>query len=484
MSGINKDLLTALNRAAFLAEKYQFSDPGPGYRGYRHLAKRWRYLLSLLDCIESYYQKKSEQNMQQDQYGTDKPVITSETDARNQADGFTPLNQFMSKTLHLKNARAGEVYVGTLELEGLKGLKLQDAGGSGLKFEETTAQLRGMPTGIGDFQLRFQGLLHGSRTEIVANLAVIPDPKSLWVKKDSDSSDPFWKPDEASSRVEGDLLCVAASKRGRSHAREGGIRDDDFGLLADGPGGWHIAVVADGAGSAKFARRGSKVACDSVLQGLPVLLDQHVTPQLERLVGLHLQRNSDASAQIIRQLYQSLATSAFQAAKAIVAEAECKGGHHSAFSTTLILGVARKITHGWFLAGFSIGDGGAAVFDVGDASLTTLTLPDSGEFAGQTRFLQSSEFASYEDVAKRIFFDIRKSFTAMVLMTDGISDPKFPTESAFADPARWVSFWNDDLSPAVGMTRDNAGLEQQLLAWLDFWSSGNHDDRTLAVLVP
>lgn len=393
--------------------------------------------------------------------------------------------EMIKKSLYLKNAKANEVYEGAVEIDGLKSLRLVDAGGSGLAFDESSVLLKGMPTQSGDFQIRLQGLLHGKRVEITANLAVIPDPKSLWVNKDSDRSDPFWKPDEAFGRTEGDLLCVAASKRGRSHAKDGTFRDDDFGLLTNGPGGWHVAVVADGAGSAKFSRRGSKVAVDSVLRELPKMLEDHVTPHLGKLIPAYLQGNLDAAVQIKSQLYQSLATAAFNAAKAIEEEAAAKGEKTSAFSTTLIVGVVRKIPEGWFIAGFSVGDGGAAVFDVSDGSLTTLTLPDSGEFAGQTRFLQKSEFSGgFDEVAKRIFFDVRKDFTAVALMTDGISDPKFPTDNVFGDPAQWAEFWNGDLTKAVDFSRQNAAMDKQFLEWLDFWSPGNHDDRTLVVLVP
>lgn len=393
----------------------------------------------------------------------------------------------VKKTVYLKPAKVNEPYEGAIEVEGLKGLKLlqDDTDGSGLALEEDTGLLKGTPTAKGDFVIQLQGLLHGKRCEITANLAVIPDPKSLWISKDSDRDDPYWKPDEAFARTEGDLLCVAASKRGRSHANVGTFRDDDFGLLAHGPGGWHIAVVADGAGSAKYSRHGSKVAVNSVLGELPELLKDHVTPHLPKLVLAYLQGNPDAEMQIKSQLYRSLALAAFNAAKAIDKEADAKGEKASAFSTTLIVGVVQKVSEGWFIAAFSVGDGGAAVFDVGDGSLTPLTMPDSGEFAGQTRFLEKSEFSGgFDEVANRIFFDVRKEFTAVALMTDGISDPKFPTDSVFKDPAKWVEFWNHDLTKAVDFSRGNEEMERQFLEWLDFWSPGNHDDRTLAVLVP
>ena len=390
----------------------------------------------------------------------------------------------IKKSTHLKNAKANVVYEEVVEIDGVKDLKILDLGEAGLGFDEAKRLLKGTPINSGDFVLRFQGLLGDKPCEITVNLAVIPDPKSLWVSKDSDQNDRFWKPDEEFLQIDGDLLCVAASKRGRSHAQEGSFRDDHFGLSENGRDGWHIAVVADGAGSAKCSRRGSEVAVKSVLGNLTKLLERHVTPMLTKQALSRLRENPEDAFKIKKSLYDSVVTAAFDAAKAIEEEAKSESEKASAFLTTLIVVVVRKIPEGWFIAGFSIGDGGAAVFDIEDESLTTLMQPDSGEFAGQTRFLLSSEFDRTDRTFDRIFFDIRKKFTAIALMTDGISDPKFPTDSVFADPAMWVKFWNEDIAEAVVFTRENHSIEQQFMDWLDFWSPGNHDDRTLAILVP
>jgi serine/threonine protein phosphatase PrpC len=388
----------------------------------------------------------------------------------------------MKKSLFLKNAKAGELYEGAVEMDGLKELRLEDAGGSGLDYED--GLLKGIPKLSGDFVLRFQGLLHGKRVEISANLAVIPDPKSLWVSKDSDRSDPFWKPDEDFDVKVGDLLCVAASKRGRSHAKDGIFRDDDFAMSA-AVSGWHVAAVADGAGSAKLSRRGSKVAVDHVLRELPSKLAEHLDPEIPALITAHVAGSSEADANIKSHIYQSLATVAFNAAKAIEEEAERLDRKPSELSTTLIVAAAKLFPEGWFVASFSVGDGGAALIDADEPFVAPLTLPDSGEFAGQTRFLQRSEFnGGYDEVVKRIFFAVRKRATALLLMTDGITDPKFPTESVFADKDAWAKFWKDDLAPAVDFSEENPELKKRFLDWLDFWSPGNHDDRTLAVLVP
>lgn len=58
---------------------------------------------------------------------------------------------------------------------------------------------------------------------------------------------------------------VAASKRGRSHAQEAKPRDDHF-KMAHLENGWYIMAVADGAGSAKYSREGSRIACETVIK--------------------------------------------------------------------------------------------------------------------------------------------------------------------------------------------------------------------------
>ena len=393
--------------------------------------------------------------------------------------------EILTKTVYLKNAKMNEPYSEVIDVVGFTDYRIIDDGGSGLAFDDSSRTLNGTPSKSGDFVFKIQGLMGRLPCDLYAKLAVIPDPRSLWISKPHDSTAPFAKEDEDSGVSRGDLLCVAASKRGRSHAREGLFRDDDFALWTGGPGGWNIAVVADGAGSAKYSRRGSQIAVRTIVRDLPSLLEEQLTGQIDGLVAEYLKGVEGAEDRIRTQLYLSLATAAFNAAKTIGDEAARAEERAGSFSTTLVLSVARPGPHGWVIAGFSFGDGGAAIFDLPTRTVKTLTLADSGEFAGQTRFLQQSEFAAgYEEVAKRLFFDVRHSFTAVLAMTDGITDPKFPTDSAFANSDVWSSFWETDLSKSVLVSRENTALERELLAWLDFWSPGNHDDRTIAIMLP
>jgi len=71
-------------------------------------------------------------------------------------------------------------------------------------------------------------------------------------------------------------------------------------------------------------------------------------------------------------------------------------------------------------------------------------------------------------------------------MTDGIYDPKFDVEKKLEDLEAWQRFLADldgenEDKVKVDFTDENKAKED-LLKWMDFWSKGNHDDRTLAII--
>jgi len=66
---------------------------------------------------------------------------------------------------------------------------------------------------------------------------------------------------------------------------------------------------------------------------------------------------------------------------------------------------------------------------------------------------------------------------AVLLMTDGISDPRFETDNGLADAAKWDALW-DEIGPLLAAPAP----EQALLEWLEFFTPGHHDDRTIAAL--
>lgn len=71
-------------------------------------------------------------------------------------------------------------------------------------------------------------------------------------------------------------------------------------------------------------------------------------------------------------------------------------------------------------------------------------------------------------------------------MTDGVCDPKFDTDSNLQNNAAWVALWKDlggenEMQCKVDFKSDQE-IEEQLFTWLNFWSRGNHDDRTIVIL--
>lgn len=390
----------------------------------------------------------------------------------------------IKRDISLPNARVGEKYQFTSCLGDIKqvGLRVNDV--PNIHFDTDSHEVIGTPTQSGDFKIVLDGLLDGSRCEITLNLAVIADPKSLWISKPSDPDSLYAKVDEYSFHdIKNNLLLLGASKRGRSHAQVGSFRDDDFSVDFNSSSEWYLAVVADGAGSAPYSRRGSQIVVESIQRSLPLLLDKHLH-DIEDLVTKFISNDLVVEKNIRNKLYLTLASAALKAANEIYQESLREGIPEDQFSTTLIFTIARKCSMNWFVAGFGIGDGGAGILDLGGQQVVTLNKPDSGDYGGQTRFLHASAFKDNVDISQRIFFDIREGFDALVLMTDGITDPKFPTDNAFNNYETWSDFWYNDLCPAVDILSGVSDCKYQLLDWLDFWSPGNHDDRTIVILKP
>lgn len=345
--------------------------------------------------------------------------------------------------VRLRPGMAHSPFSQTIAVEGLDlhAFRCDDLAALGLAIDADSGAIEGTPPAAGEHDLRVLASHDGASVELDVRLIVNADPKSLWREVEPPADAPHPKPHVDSVRLDGDLRVVGASKRGRSHAHGASFREDHLGARAVGP--WRLLAVADGAGSAALSRLGSQVALDTALDAL----------------GASLPDGEDIAPALLQ--------SARAAAQALDDRAAADGIDRRDLATTLILAAVRRVEAGILTAVFGVGDGGAGIVDTQAGELATLTVPDGGEFAGQTRFLDTSVSA------ERVRVDVRASYSALLLMTDGITDPKLPTDAAFASYAAWAALW-DELAPAL----------DDLPAWLDFWSHGNHDDRTLLVLVP
>ena len=279
---------------------------------------------------------------------------------------------------------------------------------------------------------------------------------------------------------------VAASQRGRSHAHEGKPRDDHFLLHYCEETEWYIMAVADGAGSAKFSREGSLIACETVVEHCKKALDNSI--EFEKAIKSF----SDDKEQIrgvYNWVYQILGNAALKAHNAIKKEAERRNSERNDntkmkdYATTLLLAICKRFEFGWAVASFWVGDGAMCIYDAEKHTADMLGMPDEGEFAGQTRFLTMPEiFSDTNSFYQRLRFKIYPDFTALMLMTDGVSDPKFETDANLQNTEKWDALWNDLAENGVELSDDNEKSQEQLLKWLNFWDRGNHDDRTIAIL--
>jgi serine/threonine protein phosphatase PrpC len=392
----------------------------------------------------------------------------------------------------LPNARADENYTASLStvltnLGSVSFLDILVPDSLGLSADLAAGTLSGSPASAGDFEI---SLVYYKITEVPAreytaklSLLVVPNPKSLWKNLPSDTNAIYWRSDEACSSLSHQKLSViAASKRGRSHAHVGSFRDDDYQLALVND--WVITVVADGAGSAKYSRRGAQLICEAAVQNLLHALvdDSALTEAANNFQQAQSEKASSldsAQKNLNTILASKLGSAARSAEQAIQQELVLQSNlqaEYKDFSSTALISISKQFSFGVLCAVFAVGDGAIAVYQQGKA-VTLLGSADSGEFAGQTCFLDAKSVTD-SAIASRTRFVLVEDLTALLLMSDGVSDPWFETDAQLSSISKWDAFWSELVAA------DAIATEEKLLAWLDFWSSGNHDDRTIILVRP
>ena len=426
----------------------------------------------------------------------------------------------------LPNARAGQAYQAPFKILG------PDAGGGlqirllavppqlGLSFDASSQLMQGVPAQAGEYELPLEWSRDGSQWHGgKCPLIVIADPRSLWKVLEPPADAPYPKahgaqqmfatgqlagpgtagqgaagraadqpgngsadaappaPVTSGSRI---WTLLAASRRGRSHEHAGAFRDDDFFLAHEAGNGWSVMLVADGAGSASSSREGSRLAVRTAGRYLQQALAGETG---QRCCALLAQADAADAADAVgeaalheafRQLLQHAATLAVDAIEIEAAQRQLIARD---YATTLLACCVLPLGAKTFVASFWIGDGGIAVYGPrGQVSL--LGTPDSGEFAGQTRFLDRACLAS-AGFASRISTGHYADVSGVLLMTDGVSDPRFETDNGLKNPVKWDALW-DELAPCLAA----ADPAQQVYDWLHFFTPGHHDDRTLALMWP
>ena len=384
-------------------------------------------------------------------------------------------------TFHIPNAKEGEEY--SAELTGkdsngnaVKIIKVIVPTELGLNFDAKTTHIAGVPRVNGErkLPLRYQ-LISGEELSGECTMIINPDPRSLWKVLEPDTAQLYAKPHIDKSQISIDInksKLIAASRRGRSHEHNGSFRDDDF--FIDHDQGWSIIIVADGAGSAKFSREGSRLAVSTVGGHIKSVLASEQGLTLTQLLDSEEELNTKLNT-LGREFHYIYHKASSLAVQAIEAEAVARADQPRAFATTLLAAAVRNCGDKFFVATFWLGDGAIAVYDPED-TVKLMGTPDGGEFAGQTLFLDRSVLSD-NSFGKRVKIGSFSDKAALLLMTDGVSDPYFETDAGLADSKRWHRFWND-LSPCLAAEDAPSAVAD----WLHFFIAGHHDDRTVAVL--
>ena len=338
----------------------------------------------------------------------------------------------------------------------------------------------------------------GQRCMITFKLLVNQNPKKLWGVNYPPSDSLFMKELYSTKSFRDDKIkYVAASRRGRIHEQAGTFRDDDFGFWANSEAGIYLLVVADGAGSAKYSREGSRRVVQSVMD----YLSSKLVPSVWAKDGADESKDGKVAQMLVlaanKALTQLDAFCKAENQKPNAMEKYCLKD----FSTTLLIAALRITEDGARqIVSFSIGDGAIVWVEPGKSEL--LCSPDDGEYSGQTRFLTTTSvwakaatdwgaFRQERVFVKKVPAALAKT-GFLVLMTDGVSDSFFETEVKLHDASLWDDFILKDADVDVGEKSlkkilglfDAKDAEKHLLSWLGFWSRGNHDDRTLSVLLP
>ncbi|HUQ96164.1 MAG TPA: protein phosphatase 2C domain-containing protein, partial [Chitinophagaceae bacterium] len=154
---------------------------------------------------------------------------------------------------------------------------------------------------------------------------------------------------------------------------------------------------------------------------------------------------------------------------------------------TLIFCLFKKYEAGYAFLSFGVGDCPIGLLNNDVTELTLLNWIDVGEFGGGTRFITMPEIFQSDKFSTRFSFKLVPHFSYLMLMSDGIYDPKFVVEADLQNLKKWKALLEDlggknEEGARVELSASNPDIVAQFSAWMDFWSAGNHDDRTLAIV--
>ncbi|MDO4435014.1 MAG: PP2C family serine/threonine-protein phosphatase [Cardiobacteriaceae bacterium] len=395
--------------------------------------------------------------------------------AGNKRDSNFP-NQTISSLLkeHLPNAMEGQYYEYETSFGGIEVVQFNPE--CGLIWKQEENKICGIPHYSGNVEILwyYQDSLHQKQSHI-SQLYINANPSKLWQNKPSNPTVPFYKQDnehEYQKTILADV--IGARVRGRSHAHVGSCCDDDFIIQAFEEENLYVLAVSDGAGSAEFSRYGSELVVRAIKQ--------------EMYDSLADFKNAVKNDILANKLMQRLVHSAYKALyHAVTSHSPIDGLELSLrklYCTLLVALVFKQEDGKWLTIAYSVGDGVIAYYQPQSQGMVRiLSQNDSGQFSGETAFLNhksimlKADGGELEDRISKLY--ITSHVPLLFLMTDGVSDPKFPSDESMKQVSYWKELWNE-----LKFIKHEPNPAQALEEWLGFWSKGHHDDRTLVILLP
>lgn len=244
---------------------------------------------------------------------------------------------------------------------------------------------------------------------------------------------------------------AAASVTGAYHAFRGDACQDRYRLEVTA-GGVLIAVVSDGAGSARFGGEGAAMVCE------------HVTSALARAIGRVRPRPSRGSLlKCCRAVRRGIEAARAQALNEVPPDAGLYDYH-----ATLVGAVVLPGKGGIF---FHIGDG-AALAVAADEGRWVMSEPSNGEYSYETYFFTEGNWR------RNLRFKlIEPGFDTIFVMSDGVTDVGLKNHSSGPQP--FMPFFEPIGRFLAGAGREEG--EKALTATLDSDAvrEKTNDDKTL-----
>lgn len=296
--------------------------------------------------------------------------------------------------------------------------------------------------------------------------------------------DDFSKPNRVSYRlVKAGFDMAYASIRGRSHIKDGKFREDDVTakLFLDDKA--VAIVVSDGAGSASLSRRGSQIVANLGLETLIKSFEKILAQDPDYFL-----KNTEVE-EVKNKVKDIFTAAVLSIRERIEFESDMIRSAKSSFTkkdmyATFLAAVVLPSKDGHILFSYSVGDGAIGVAGASDEVSGLKCVPDHGQSAGQTLFVQNE---GATDVSKRLNITIIPGAFSLILMSDGVSDPFIPLDVE-SKPQTWHSLATQLKSivdsEIVSDVEKSETYQQRgkLCEWLDSYQPGHHDDRTIATL--